>query len=109
MELRTITAIIRSRLLEDVEERLKKIGIKGLTVTRVKGYGESKSIWADDWLGTHARIEIFTEKAKAEKIAAAIIEVAHTGGAGDGIVCILPVEKIFRIRTKSEIRSDEIH
>jgi nitrogen regulatory protein P-II 1 len=109
MEFRKIIAIIRSRLLEDVEERLKKIGIKGLTVTRVKGYGESKSIWADDWLGTHARIEIFTEKAKAEKIAVAIIEVAHTGGAGDGIVCILPVEKIFRIRTKSEIRSDEIH
>lgn len=108
MELRKIIAIIRSRLLEDVEERLRKIGIKGLTVTRVKGYGENKSTWAQDWLGTHARIEIFTEKTKADEIVAAIMEVAHTGGPGDGIICILPAEKIFRIRTKSEVRPNEI-
>jgi nitrogen regulatory protein P-II 1 len=108
MEFKKINAIIRSRLLEDVEERLKKIGVKGLTVTRVKGYGEAKSIWSQDWLGTHARIEIFAEKSKAELIAAAIFEAAHTGGPGDGIVCILPVEKIFRIRTKSEVKPGEI-
>ncbi len=108
MELRKVIAIIRSRLLEDIEESLKKIGVKGLTLTRVKGYGEDKSIWAQDWLGSHARIEIFAEKMKAEKIAAAIMEVAHTGGPGDSIVCILPVEKIFRIRTKSKIKPNEI-
>jgi len=108
MELKKINAIIRSRLLEDVEERLKKIGVKGLTVTRVKGFGEAKSIWSEDWLGAHARIEIFAEKTKADEIAAAIMEVAHTGGPGDGIICILPVEKIFQIRTKSEIKPNEI-
>ncbi len=107
MKLRKTIAIIRSRLLEDVEARLKKMGVKGLTVTRVKGYGEEKSIWAQDWLGTHARIEIFAEEAKADEIASAIMEVAHTGGPGDGIISILPVEKIFRIRTKSEIKADE--
>ncbi len=108
MELKKVNAIIRSRLLEDVEERLWKIRVKGLTVTRVKGYGEDKSIWAKDWLGEHARIEIFAEKTKAEKIAAAIMEVAHTGGPGDGIISILPVEKIFRVRTKTEVKPDEI-
>ena len=108
MELRKVVAIIRSRFLGDVEERLKKIGVKGLTVTRVKGYGEDKAILAQDWLGTHARIEIYIEKSKAEKIAKVVMEVAHTGGAGDGIVCIIPVEKIFRVRTKSEIRPEEI-
>ncbi len=50
MELKKIIAIIRSRVLEDVEEKLKEIGVRGLTVTRVKGYGENKSIWAQDWL-----------------------------------------------------------
>src|SRR4030042_4193609 len=108
MELRKIVAIIRGRLLEYVEERLKQIGVKGLTVTRVKGYGEDKCIWAQDWLGTHARIEIFIKKSKAEEIAQVIMEVAHTGGVGDGIICIIPVEKIFRVRTKSEIRPEEI-
>jgi nitrogen regulatory protein P-II 1 len=59
MELKKINAIIRSRLLEDVEERLKKLGVKGLTVTRVKGYGEAKSIWSQDWLGTHGGNPLF--------------------------------------------------
>ena len=108
MELKTISAIIRSGLLEDVEEKLKKIGVKGLTVTRVKGYGEDKAIWAHDLLGEHARVEIFAEKTKADGIAAAIMEVAHTGASGDGIICVLPVEKIFRIRTKSEVKPGEI-
>ena len=108
MELKKIIAIIRSGLLRDVEERLKKIGVRGLTVTRVKGYGEDKAIWAQDWLGEHARIEIFADKTKADAVAAAIMEVAHTGTPGDGIICFLPVEKIFRIRTKSEVKPDEI-
>jgi nitrogen regulatory protein P-II 1 len=108
MELKKIIAIIRSGLLRDVEERLKKIGVRGLTVTRVKGYGEDKAIWAQDWLGEHARIEIFADKIKADAIAAAIMEVAHTGAPGDGIICVLPVEKIFRIRTKFEVKPDEI-
>jgi nitrogen regulatory protein P-II 1 len=110
MELREVNAIIRSRVLEDVEERLKKIGVKGLTVTRVKGYGEDKSTSTQGWLGAQARIEIFAEKAKADEIANVIMEAAHTGGPGDGIICILPVEKIYlyRIRTKSEIKPDDI-
>jgi len=108
VELRKVVAIIRSGLLEDVEERLKKIGVKGLTVTSIQGYGEEKVICAQDWLGTHARIEIYIEKSKAEKIAKVIMEVAHTGGAGDGIICIIPVEKIFRVRSQSEIKPEEI-
>lgn len=67
MELRKVNAIVRSRLLEDVEERLKKMGIKGLTITRVKGYGENKAILAQDWLGTYARIEIFTGKPRPRR------------------------------------------
>jgi nitrogen regulatory protein P-II 1 len=75
----------------------------------VKGYGETKSIWAQDWVGNHTRIEIFAEKNKADVIAAAIIEVAHTDAPGDGIISIFPVDKIFRIRTKSEVKeTDEI-
>ena len=108
MEFRKVDAIVRSRLLEDIEKCLKKMGVKGLTITPVKGYGENKAILAKDWLGTHARIEIFTEKTKADQIAAAIMEVAHTGGLGDGVVCILPVERVFRIRSKSEATFDEV-
>jgi len=108
MELRKVTAIIRTEVLEKVEKRLKEMGVKGITVTRVKGYGEYANFFSRDWLVTHARIEIFTEKAKAEKAAAVIMEAAHSGVPGDGIVVILPVEKIFRIRSQSEASPHEI-
>lgn len=108
MELRKVTAIIRSEALENVEKRLQEVGVKGISVTRVKGYGEYADFFARDWLVTHVRIEIFTEKAKAEEVAAAIMGTAHTGLPGDGIVVILPVEKIFRIRSQSEVRPDEV-
>jgi nitrogen regulatory protein P-II 1 len=108
MEFKKVAAILRNELLDRVLEQLKKIGVKGLTVTAVKGCGENKNILAKHWFITHARVEIFTEKNKADEIVAAIMEVAHTGGPGDGIVCILPVEKVFRIRTRSEARPDEI-
>jgi len=108
MEFRGVNAIVRTYVLSDVEKRLREMGVKGMTVCRVKGFGEEKALLREDYLVTHARIEIFAEKTKAEKIAHAIMEVAHTGGSGDGIVCILPVEKVFRIRTKSEATLDEV-
>jgi nitrogen regulatory protein P-II 1 len=108
MEYRKVVAIIRSRLLEDVEKRLKKIGVKGMSVTHVIGFGEYKNLLPQDWFTTHIRIEIFAERAKADEIALSIMEGAHTGGPGDGIICILPVETIYRIRTKSEAKTEDI-
>jgi nitrogen regulatory protein P-II 1 len=108
MELRNVVAIIRSDLLDGVEERLQDMGVKGLSVTNVKGFGEYANFLTHNWLVTHSRIEIFTEKARAKEIANVITAAAHTGGPGDGIVVILPVEKVFRIRTKAEAKSEEI-
>lgn len=108
MELRKVTAIIRSDALDRVEERLQNLGVKGLTVTNVKGFGEYANFFTHTWLVTHSRIEIFTEKNRAEHIADVIMQAAHTGGAGDGIVVILPVERIFRVRTKAEAMPEEI-
>jgi nitrogen regulatory protein P-II 1 len=108
MELKNVTAIIPTFAFETVEKQLQKMGVRGLTVTKVRGYGEHKDFIRDNWLCSHVRIEIFTEKNRADEIATAIMETAHTGTCGDGIVCILPVEKVFRIRTKSEAKPDEI-
>lgn len=108
MELRKVTAIIRSQFLDRVEERLQDLGVKGLTVTNVKGFGEYANFFTHTWLVTHSRIEIFAKKHQAEEIACTIMEAAHTGAPGDGIIVILPVEKVFRIRTKAEAKSAEI-
>lgn len=108
MELRKIVAIIRTTVLEKVEGRLIDMGVKGISVTRVKGYGEYVNFFTPDWLVTHARIEILTEKAKADEIVAAILDSAHVGMSGDGIVAVIPVEKLYRIRNKSEITPEEL-
>jgi len=100
MNLKKVNAIFRCDVLEKVEKKLQDIGVRGVSITKVKGYGEYANTYTDDWLVTHCRIEIFTEESKAEVIAQAIIDTAHTGVTGDGMVAILPVERLFRIRTK---------
>lgn len=62
MELRKVTAIIRSSSLQQVEERLQAMNVKGMSVSNVKGYGEYANFFTHDWQVTHSRIEIFTEK-----------------------------------------------
>ncbi len=102
MEWKKVVAIIRSTLLEKVEERLRQLGVKGLTVTRVKGYGEYANFSKEDWLVDNARVEIFLAAQEVDAVVNALLDIAHVGAPGDGIVAVLPVEKLFRIRTKSE-------
>jgi nitrogen regulatory protein P-II 1 len=106
MALRKVIAIIRNESLEKVEARLADLSVKGISVTKVKGYGEYANFFKSDWMVTHSRLEIFTEETRADRIAEAIMEVAHTGMEGDGIVAVLPVLKLYRIRTKKEVPSE---
>lgn len=108
MELKKVTAIFRSERLEEVEGRLNALGVGGITVTKVKGYGEYANFFSQDWLVSHVRIEIFHDASRAQEIAEAIMESAHTGTEGNGIAVILPVDKTDRIRTKSEAQREEI-
>ena len=106
--LRKVTAIVRVEVLERVERRLQDLRMPGVTVTKVKGYGEYKDLFARDWMDEHVRIEIFLRRERADEIARALVDAAHTGVAGDGIVVVLPVESIYRIRTKEVATPDEL-
>lgn len=108
MEFRKVTAIIQQDTLEKVENRLREIGVRGISTTKVKGYGEYANFYTSDWVTTHSRIEIFTDKSRVEEIVTTIMDVAHTGISGDGIVAVLPVETVYRIRTRAEITADEL-
>lgn len=105
MELKKITAIIRSDQLEDVEKRLQGPDTPGITVDHVKGYGEYANYFARDWMSRHARIEIVAEASKVRGIVKAITDVVHTGTAGDGVVYVVPVEQVYRIRDQHTVRS----
>jgi len=106
MKFRKVTAIFRPDRLEAVEDRLRGLGVAGVSVSKVKGFGEYANFYEPDWLCTHVRIEVFTSKLKADEIAEAIMEAAHTGLEGDGIVAVLPVESVYHIRTKEKCQYD---
>jgi nitrogen regulatory protein P-II 1 len=108
MEFKKIVAIVRNQVLESVEDRLFSMRVKGISVTRVKGYGEFTTLIHPDWRFTHARIEIYTEQSMVDPIVEAILDAAHVGAPGDGIVAVTPVEALYRIRSKSHITAEEI-
>jgi len=106
MIFRKVTAIFRPDQLEAVEYRLRGLNVAGVSVTRVKGFGEYANFYEPDWMCTHVRIEVFTSKLKADEIAGAIMEAAHTGIEGDRIVAVLPVESVYHIRTREKCQYD---
>lgn len=99
-----VSAIVRSSCLEAVEKNLQQANIRGITVTPVKGYGDYKNFFAADWMKPFVKIEIFTTRGRT--VADAIVEAAHSGQPGDGIVAIERAEDVIRIR---ERRSLKIH
>ena len=102
MELRLVVAIIRTFALERVEKTLQEMGVRGLTVIRAKGFGAHANLFSADWLVDQVKIEIYMEQDRVESIVAAILDAAHAESTGGGIVAVLPVEKVYSVRTRCE-------
>jgi len=102
MEFRKVTAIIRPERLKAVEDALRKLNVPGVSITRVKGFGEYANFFKSDWLCTHIRVEIITGKAHADKTVTSIMDAAHTGIEGDGIITVSPVESVYHILTREK-------
>ena len=102
MDARLIVANIRSDKLQEVEKKLERMGVERLNVSKVKGFGEYHNFYASNWMTNEVRVEIFTKKEEVEAIAAAIMDAAHTGVPGDGVIAVIPIETLYLIRTRSE-------
>jgi len=104
--MKMITAIIKPFKMDDVHESLDEIGVRGITVTEVKGFGRQKghtelyrgAEYVVDFL-PKLKIELAVEDERVEEVIEAITKAAHTGKIGDGKIFILPVETAVRIRT----------
>jgi nitrogen regulatory protein P-II 1 len=101
-----IEAIIRYERLQDVQDALDEIGVSGLNVTEVKGCGRQKG-YTEHYRGSQANISLLP-KLKVESVVAsdlteraveAIVAAAYTGETGDGLLFVLPVSDVVRIRT----------
>lgn len=107
MDIKHIVAIIRRDKLEEVEKKLQGMGVERINVSKVKGYGEYRDFFSRNWMVDEVRIEIFTRIDEVDAITAAILDAAHTGVPGDGIVAVVPIEKLFLIRTRAEATPQE--
>ncbi|MEO8443322.1 MAG: P-II family nitrogen regulator [Betaproteobacteria bacterium] len=107
MDIRLIIAIFPRDKLKVVEEKLRTIGVKRVDVSNVKGYGEYRNFFAQDWMVEEVRLEIHTRSDEVNAITTAIMDAAHTGLPGDGVIAVIPVEKFFLIRTRAEATPDE--
>ncbi len=104
--MKKIEAIIKPFRLDDVRESLSEIGVTGLTVTEVKGFGRQKghtelyrgAEYVVDFL-PKIKLEIIVASDKIDSCIDAIIGAARTGKIGDGKIFVTPVEKVIRIRT----------
>jgi len=104
--MKKIEAIIKPFKLEEAKEALAEVGIQGMTVTEVKGFGRQKghteiyrgSEYTVDFL-PKVKIEVVVEDDIANQVAKAIVDSVSTGKIGDGKVFISPVEEAIRIRT----------
>jgi len=104
--MKKIEAIIKPFKLEEVREALSEIGVSGLTVTEVKGFGRQKghtelyrgAEYVVDFL-PKVKIEIVVTDGAVDQAVDAIIKAARTGKIGDGKIFVMPVEQVVRIRT----------
>ena len=104
--MKKIEAVIKPFKLDDVKDALNAIGIAGMTVTEVKGFGRQKG-HVELYRGAEydiafipkVKLEIVVADAIAEKVVATIMEKAKTGKIGDGKIFISKVEEVIRIRT----------
>jgi nitrogen regulatory protein P-II 1 len=104
--MKKIEAIIKPFKLDDVKEALNGIGIKGMTISEVKGYGRQKghteiyrgAEYVVDFL-PKIKMEIIVDADQVDQVVETVVKAARTGKIGDGKIFVLPVEQIVRVRT----------
>lgn len=104
--MKRITAVIKPFKLDEVREALAEVGVNGLTVTEVKGFGRQKghtelyrgAEYVVDFL-PKIRVEMVVDDEAVERVIEAIVRAARTGKIGDGKIFVAPVEQAIRIRT----------
>ena len=105
--MKKIEAVIRPFKIDDVREALSEIGVRGMTLTEVKGYGRQKghtelyrgSEYQIDFL-PKIKIEIVASDNQVDKIVDTLIKAAKTGQVGDGKIFVSSVEDVIRVRTE---------
>ena len=112
--MKLIVGIVKPFKLDEVKEALKELGVHGLTISDVQGFGRQRG-HTEVYRGAEytidfvpkVRVEIVVEDVDADRVTQELIRTARTGKIGDGKVWVLPVDSVYRIRT-GEAGSDAL-
>ncbi|OHV08328.1 MULTISPECIES: P-II family nitrogen regulator [Kushneria] len=104
--MKLVSAIIKPFKLDDVRESLSEVGVQGITVTEVKGFGRQKghtelyrgAEYVVDFL-PKVKLEVAVDESMVDEVIEAITSVANTGKIGDGKIFVSPLDQVIRIRT----------
>jgi nitrogen regulatory protein P-II 2 len=104
--MKLITAVVKPFRLDDVRNALAEVGVQGMTVTEVKGFGRQRghtelyrgAEYVVDFL-PKVKVEVAVTEDLADRVVEAIIEAAKTGKVGDGKIFVTSLEQVYRIRT----------
>ena len=104
--MKLVTAIVKPFVLEDVKGALEQIGVLGMTISEVQGYGRQKghtevyrgAEYSVDFV-PKVRVEVLVDDTLGDKVVEAVVEAARTGKIGDGKVWVTPVDTVVRVRT----------
>jgi nitrogen regulatory protein PII len=112
--MRLVTAIIKPFKLEEVKEALQDVGVQGMTVTEVRGFGRQRG-HKEVYRGAEyqvdfvpkVRVEVLVDDHQADQVVEAILKSARTGKIGDGKIFVTDADQVYRIRT-GEMGSDAL-
>ena len=104
--MKLVTAIVKPFVLEDVKGALEQIGVLGMTVSEVQGYGRQKghtevyrgAEYSVDFV-PKVRVEVVADDTLADKVVDAVVEAARTGKIGDGKVWVVSFDRLVRVRS----------
>ena len=104
--MKLVTAIVKPHKLDEIKEALQELGVQGLTVSEVRGYGRQRG-HTEVYRGAEyqvdfvpkSRIEVMVDDDQVDGVIDAIVKSPRTGKIGDGKVAVLPLEEVVRIRT----------
>lgn len=107
MDYKRIIVIVPFESVGPIEERLHGMHVSGVTISRVRGHGEHRNVFSNDWMGDQAKIELFVSAAQSDQVLEALQELSRDAPPGAGIAAVVPVERFVHLRTGTNVSGSD--
>jgi len=108
MNIKRITTIVPTEYLDKFERCLRTVGVPGMTIDNVKGFGEHANYFSTDLLRSNVRIEVYVGEDRCDEICEAIKCFATASHASAGILVIEPIDRLINLNTGQDVLADRL-